>query len=98
MSFWSFIGEFAFWNMVWDRLKGKPKHSPKCDQYIDSRHRLRDYDEIENRIGDLEDELDRYDYDSDRYDAIQDELDLLEDRLDDMIYDDEIYDDFEDDW
>lgn len=132
MSFWNFLGELAFFNMIFRRLSGKHKQLPyenpssadyvdspeyearvaelqrkidyskeeiaKCRQIIDdgkapaSDYIDADTNAIQERIYELEDQLDCCDETSDRYDRIQDEIDRLQTRLDDIEDRQDLYD------
>lgn len=106
MSFWSFIGEVALFNMICNWFSGKPKHSApdavKTYHYRDSAQ----IEELNRRIRDAEMKRDEYrskmdemaaasvkDYD---IDDLQDRIDKLESELDEYEEGSEAYDSMQD--
>lgn len=76
MSFWSFIGGFAVFNMIFDFMFGKSdKHHYETDDTV-----ARDN---EARLAELEDELSDCDICDDRYDYLTEELDDWPEDIDD---------------
>lgn len=107
MSFWSFIGDVALFNIIFKLFSGKPKHTAAPVHTFHPGHTLlqhadynrhsesdMDIDDLQDRIDELEDQLSDCDENSDRYDRLQDKIDMLQDRLDEM----EDYQDSLDDW
>ena len=104
MSFWSFMGEFALFNLICNWFSGKPKNSSQWSHqnknYFGSKGydaRMDEWQRGSDRIDELESMLDDCDIDSDRYDEIIDELDALEDHVDCLESELNMYDDLCDD-
>ncbi len=104
MSFWSFMGELALFNLISKWFSGKPKNSSQWshqnNNFIGSTGydaRMDEWQRETDRIDELEGLLDDCDVDSDRYDEIIDELDALEEHVDGLESELNMYDDMCDD-
>lgn len=110
MSFWNFLGEFAFLNMIWNWFSGKPKY---CANTLQPSRHYTDEAEYLNRIDELNQEIDdskkkiagyRKIIDDNKYsgsdfddtDDLQSRIDELEDQLADCDIMSERYDRIQD--
>lgn len=82
-------------------IKDARMHIAEYQGMIDGNHARSidnyDMDELQDRIDELESQLDDFDIMSDRYDELQDEIDRLHDCLDELEDAQDLYDDIHDD-